>query len=76
LEHLQNISDDKKEFRDTLTAKGVPDAICDLLFEKYVATKKRSASDESAGDRKRRCVKQKGLKVWRYFAVNYAQGRE
>jgi len=39
LEHLQNISDNKKKFRDTLTAKGVPDAICDLLFEKYVATK-------------------------------------
>ena len=33
---LQSISDDKKEFRDTLTAKGVPDSICDLLFEKYV----------------------------------------
>jgi len=57
---LQNISDNKKEFRDTLTAEGIPKAICDLLFEKYVATKKRSASDESAGDRKRQCVKQNG----------------
>jgi len=36
LKDLQNISDYKKEFRDTLTAKGVPDAICDMLFEKYV----------------------------------------
>jgi len=32
--------------------KGVPDAICDLLFEKYVATKKRSASGESGGSKK------------------------
>ena len=56
LEHLQNISDSKKEFRDALTAKGVPDAICDLLFEKYVEKKKRSASDESDGDRKRQKI--------------------
>ena len=40
-EKLKNIApDNKKEFRDTLTAKGVPDAICDLLFEKYVANRK------------------------------------
>jgi len=36
LKDFQNISDDKKKFRDTLTAKGVPDSICDLLFEKYI----------------------------------------
>jgi len=46
-EDLQNISDDDEKFARKLSAKGVPDAICDLLFEKYVATKKRSASDES-----------------------------
>jgi len=40
-EMIQNISDDKKEFRDTLTVEGIPKVICDLLFEKYVATKKR-----------------------------------
>jgi len=34
---LQNISDNKKEFAERLSAKEVPDAICDLLFEKYVA---------------------------------------
>jgi len=43
---LQNISDDKKEFRDTLTAEGIPKAICDLLFEKYVATKEFPNADE------------------------------
>jgi len=46
LEYLQNISINKKEFREILTYNGVPDAICDLLFEKYVATRKRSASGE------------------------------
>ena len=34
-----NISDNKKEFAERLSAKGVPDAICDLLLEKYVARK-------------------------------------
>lgn len=36
-EDLQNISDEKKEFRDTLKAEGVRPAICDILFNKYVA---------------------------------------
>ena len=48
-EDLQNISDNDEKFARKLSAKGVPDAICDLLFEKYVATKKRRASDESDG---------------------------
>jgi len=34
---LKAIADTKKEFRDTLTAEGVPKAICDALFDKYVA---------------------------------------
>jgi len=43
---LQNISDGKKEFTERLSAKGVPDAICDLLFEKYVAIKEFPNADE------------------------------
>ena len=43
-EDLQNISDNKKEFAERLAAEGIPKAICDLLFEKYVATKKRTTS--------------------------------
>jgi len=38
-EMIQNISDNKKEFRDTLTAEGVQKAICDLLFQEYVVDK-------------------------------------
>ena len=34
---LQNISDSKKEYAERLSAKGVSDAVCDLLFEKYVS---------------------------------------
>jgi len=36
---LQNTSDNNKESAERLSAKEVPDAICDLLFEKYVAKK-------------------------------------
>ena len=37
LEHLQNIGrGDYDKFKTDLSAKGVPDSICDLLFEKYV----------------------------------------
>jgi len=36
-EDLQNIGrGDYESFKKDLSAKGVPDAICDLLFEKYV----------------------------------------
>jgi len=34
---IQNISGNKKEFTDILSAEGIPETICDLLFEKYVA---------------------------------------
>ena len=46
LKDFQNISDNKKEFAERLSAKGVLDAICDLLFEKYVATKEFPNADE------------------------------
>lgn len=36
-EMIQNISGNKKEFTDILSAEGIPETICDLLFEKYVA---------------------------------------
>jgi len=35
LKHLLNISHDRKEFKDTLTDEGIPNTICDLLFQKY-----------------------------------------
>jgi len=40
-EDLQNINDSKKEFAERLTAKGVPDTVCDLLFGTYVVASKR-----------------------------------
>jgi len=50
-EDLQNVGrGDYESFTKDLSAEGIPKAICDLLFEKYVATKKRHGSDESAGD--------------------------
>jgi hypothetical protein len=42
-EKLQGVADNKEEFARRLTPKGVPDAICDLLFAEYVS-KKRSGS--------------------------------
>jgi hypothetical protein len=49
---LQNISREKKEFAERLTAKGV----CDLLFVKYVKAKKRKNSGSSdEGSRKKQC---------------------
>ena len=36
LKDFQNISDDDSKFASNLSTKGVPDSICDLLFEKYV----------------------------------------
>ena len=37
LDHLQNVGrGDYELFKKGLSLKGVPDAICDLLFEKYV----------------------------------------
>jgi len=53
---LHNIS--KKEFAERLSAEGIPRAICDLLFEKYVATKKRIASGEPDKDAKKVYIKQ------------------
>jgi hypothetical protein len=46
-EELQGVAGqppDQKIFRDTLAEEGVPKAICDMLFGKYVSKKKRSAS--------------------------------
>ena len=63
LEHLQNISDNKKEFAERLSAKGVPDAICDLLFETYVAMKKRSGS----GEMDHRPVKRRVVGIGNFF---------
>jgi len=64
LGHLQNVSrGDYELFKKDLSAEVIPKAICDLLFEKYVATKKRSASDESAGDRKKRKVLDRNSKL-------------
>jgi len=34
---LKNVADTKLEFRSTLHAKGIPEAICDSLFVKYCA---------------------------------------
>uniref|UniRef100_A0A7S2SGY0 Uncharacterized protein n=1 Tax=Mucochytrium quahogii TaxID=96639 RepID=A0A7S2SGY0_9STRA len=47
-EDLQLVADSKEEFKRQLTAKGVLDAICDLLFAKYVAKKgkKRAGSGD------------------------------
>jgi hypothetical protein len=45
-EKLQKVADSKEKFREALSAKGVPEAICDLLFEQYVG-------GESAGKKKR-----------------------
>ena len=64
LDKLKRIADNKKEFREALSAEeGVPKAICDLLFEKYVkgdADRKRSGSGESDENRrrKRQCIEQ------------------
>jgi hypothetical protein len=44
-EKLQNVADDKKGFADRLSPKGVPDAICDLLFEQYVAKSRRESGN-------------------------------
>jgi len=76
LEKLQNISDDKKEFKKDLSAEGIPKAICDLLFEKYVATKKRSGIGESDGDRKRRCLEQDGHLSMEVFCRELSTGKE
>jgi len=69
-EELKNVSgtrpSDKKEFRDTLTAKGVPDAICDLLFKEYVVEdveenstgKRRASGGDGVADAKRQCIDQ------------------
>jgi len=35
-EDCRNISDDDEKFATKSSAEGVPDAICDLLFQKYV----------------------------------------
>ena len=75
-EKLLNVGrGDYDKFTEKMSAKGVPDAICDLLFEKYVATKKRSASDESDGDRKRRCVKQNGDQGMEVFCRELRTGK-
>jgi len=59
LEHLQNVGrGDYELFTKKLSAEVIPKAICDLLFEKYLATKKRSASDESDKDAKKVCIEQ------------------
>ena len=63
IEHLQNISDSKKEFRGALTAKGVPGAICDLLFEKYVEKKKRR------GEMDHRPVKRRVVGTAKFFTT-------
>lgn len=65
-EELQivSVNKDQREFTEKLTAKGVPDAICDLLFDKYVAGdkslgKRRAGSGGSQdGDAKRMCIDQ------------------
>jgi len=36
LKDFQNISDDDDKFARNLSGKGVPNSICDLLFENYV----------------------------------------
>jgi len=62
-EDLQNISDNKKEFAERLSAKGVPDAICDLLFEKYVEKKKRR------GEMDHRPVKRRVVGTAKFFTT-------
>lgn len=37
LDNIRNISDDKEEFAQRLSKNGVPEAICDKLFQTYVA---------------------------------------
>ena len=67
-EMIQNISDNKKEFAERLSAKGVPDAISDLLFEKYVPTKKRIGIDETDKDEIKVCIKQDiGSSMGKFF---------
>ena len=67
LEHLQNISENKKEFRDSLTARGVPDAICDLLFEKYVA--KKGLKRTGSGGSNQRPVKRGVMGAVKFFTT-------
>jgi len=76
LKDLKEISDNKKEFTEKLSAKGVPDAICDLLFEKYVATKKRSASGESDKDSKKVCIEQTTDTRMEIFCNELSTGKE
>ena len=65
-EKLQSVAGqppDDEKFTRKLAAKGVPDAICDLLFEEYVgksAGKKRARSGGSdvGSDAKRLCIDQ------------------
>jgi len=60
LEHLQIVGRaNYKLFKKDLSAKGVPDPFCDLLFEKYVASKKRSPNDKPNREAKKACIEQK-----------------
>ena len=47
-EDLQGVADNKEDFKRQFNSEGVPKAICDLLFAKYVAKdgdgKKRASS--------------------------------
>eukprot|EP00978_Attheya_sp_CCMP212_P037530 scaffold177952_cov29-Attheya_sp.AAC.1 len=42
---LQAVADNKEEFTRKLSAKGISDAICDTLFDKYMAGAGRPSSD-------------------------------
>mmetsp|Transcript_37406 Transcript_37406/g.85730 ORF Transcript_37406/g.85730 Transcript_37406/m.85730 type:complete len:151 (-) Transcript_37406:409-861(-) len=44
---LKNVADTKLEFRSTLHAKGIPEAICDSLFVKYCAPGLNGSASEA-----------------------------
>ena len=79
---LRNISDDDEKFTRKLSARGVPDAICDLLFEKYVAKKdvgfpplaNKSVTESSSHANKKRKVAK--IEIGEFGIIQGARSRQ
>ena len=81
-EKLQAVADNKEEFARRLSAEGVPKALCDLLFDKYVAAdksaKRRAESGLSDGSTtaKRLCIDQNGTGAMDRFIRDLNNGTQ
>jgi len=79
-EKLQRVGQgDYDKFTEKLLAKGVPDAICEMLYKQYVAPgllcKKRAGSGAvGGGDIKRPCVEQSGDNDMEVFCRGLSTG--